>query len=209
MALIGIDTSGKFGDTPIVIVAAKTNGSSKLIKELREKIRKRHAGVSSRRRIKSTDLTDGELRWFVSNVSYETAFARISSEDFNSLKQKYSGIKNWKEKILAALYYSVVSPIYSQEKIVLDRDYAEATMNKIITYVKKLFKQLKTFPEILVSGDEECIFIADLLAGAIRRKVNVAGKEINKEILERFVENLIPARRPSQARVHPSRSNNI
>ncbi len=172
ISTLGLDTSGRLGQFPVVIACVKLEKKISILNDLRNKVRKRHRALSSRRVIKARDLTDEELRWFMRRIKFPFAVMKITSKDFQRIRKKYGMRKNWDFKFLGACYYHVISKLYSKnvEKILIDRDYVKSTMLIILRTVTNLFSLKEEVPHISVSSAMNSeIQLADLIAGTYRR----------------------------------------
>ena len=172
ISTLGLDTSGRLGQFPVVIACVKLEKRISILNDLRNKVRKRHRALSSRRVIKARDLTDEELRWFVRRINFPFAVMKVTSNDFQKIKKKYRMRKNWDFKFLGACYYHVISRLYSKDvkEIFIDRDYVKSTMLIILRTVTNLFSLKEEVPHISVSSSINSeIQFADLIAGTYRR----------------------------------------
>ncbi len=169
--MIALDTSGKLSQFPIVVVAVKT-GKTKIMDALREKVSKRHKGLASRRRIKSSDLTDNELKWFLGNVDFPFRAVQCSGEQYTSFKAVYQDRKKWDFEFLAFCYFFAISGLAKRkEEVILDKDYDEKSMIFLISRLKDIFKKFENLEIDIRIADErnEYVALADLIAGTARR----------------------------------------
>lgn len=186
--MLALDTSGKLNDFPIVVAVSKVD-KTKIINELREKVRKRSAGIASRRRIKSSDLTDEELEWFINRIDFPFKAVECDSLQYRTFKLHenltdfrhaemlrfscilYQQRKKWKFEFLSLLYYAGISGMAkSDEEILIDKDYDSVSMQFIEVMLKDLMlKWNNIHVKISIAEKDDAIVAADLIAGAARR----------------------------------------
>jgi len=168
--MLVLDTSGKLSDFPIIVAVSKVN-KTQIIGELREKVRKRSAGIASRRRIKSSDLTDEELEWFINRIDFPFKVVECDSLQYRAFKLLYQQRKKWKFEFLSLLYYAGISGMAkSDEEILIDKDYDSVSMQFIEVMLKDLMlKWNNIHARISIAEKDDAIVAADLIAGAARR----------------------------------------
>jgi hypothetical protein len=188
MSVIGLDTSGRLGQFPVVIACVKLEKKTFILDELRNKIRRRHKALSSRKVIKARDLTNDELRWFIKRIDFPFVVMIITSKDFQEITKKYGTRKNWDFKFLGACYYNLLSELYDKnvKKILIDRDYVKSTMLTILRTITNLFSLEEEIPNISISSSLDLeIQLADLIAGAFRRvKPRIKMIKFNEKLLK-------------------------
>lgn len=170
--MLALDTSGKIGQFPLIVAVANVEKTD-IMKELRGKIMKRHEGIAARRRIKSNDLTDEELQWFMSRVDVPFRAVDCDSLQYRAFRSLYGSKPKWKFVYLALSYYSSFQPFTKDGKIdvLLDKDYDMKSMNFICAELEKILKKWDSVAASvrLAEGDDERIAVADIIAGAARR----------------------------------------
>lgn len=182
--LYGIDTSGKIGEGNLYVAIVR-HEETNIMDKLRVKVRRRHKGLSSRRRIKASYLTRDELGWLLKNFRSIHDGVILSISAFSNIKKRASHIKSWKIKALAAAIYLAGRRIIKSGDVVLvDRDYSEDVMKSLFNYLSQLFKADEkdvTFESC--TSFNEVIAKADLIAGCMRRDVIKPRKISPKEII--------------------------
>jgi len=182
--LYGVDTSGKIGEGNLYIAIVR-HEETDIMNILRDKVRRRHRGLSSRRRIKASYLTRDELGWVVNNFKSRHDGVVLSIPDFSDIKKHVSHFKSWKIKVLAsAIYLGCRRIVKTGDIILVDRDYSENVMKNLFDYLGCLFKSDKK-NVVIESGTSfnEVIAKADLIAGCMRRNVIKPRKISIKEII--------------------------
>ena len=138
--MLALDTSGKISQFPIIVAVAKAE-KIKIISELREKVRKRHKGIACRKRIKSSDLTNNELNWFMNKIDFPFRVVECDAFQYRTFKSLYGVKKKWKFVFLTLGYYLTISGLVkNEEEILLDQDYDKNSMDFII--IKVNYSQL-------------------------------------------------------------------
>lgn len=184
--MLALDTSGKLNDFPIVVAVSKVD-KNQSINELREKIRNRNAGIASRRRIKSNDLTDEELEWFLNRIDFPFRVVECDSLQYRTFKLLYQQRRMWKFEFLAFLYYACVSGLAKDnEEILIDKDYDSASMEFLENMLKTLLLKNNIKIKISIVEKDDAIVAADLIAGAARRGLVSAVKTNIIELAVRF-----------------------
>lgn len=175
--LFGIDTSGKIGEGNLYIAVVRHKDSD-FMKLLREKVRKRHRALASRRRIKASSLRKEELSWVADNFDTMFSCSVVTISDFSRLRDNLMHISNWKFKILScAIYLTCKDMIKARNVLLIDRDYSENVMRKVFDYTKFFF-MLSKRDIIAESGDSfnDTVAKADLIAGCGRKGVIIPKK---------------------------------
>jgi len=182
--LYGVDTSGKIGEGSLYIAIVRHEETG-IMNILRDKVRRRHKGLSSRRRIKASYLTKDELGWVLKNFKSRHDGVALSIPDFSDIKKHASHIKSWKIKVLAAaIYLAGRRIIKSGDVVLIDRDYSGDVMKSLLYYLRSLFaadKKEVTFES--GTSFNEVIAKADLIAGCMRRNVIMPRKTSVKEVI--------------------------
>lgn len=190
--MLALDTSGKIGQFPLIVAVANVEKTA-IIKELREKIMKRHKGLAARRRIKSSDLTDEELTWFLSRVDVPFRVVECDSLQYSAFRSVYGPKPKWKFVYLMLSYYSSLQPFTKTERmnILLDKDYDKKSMEFVSDELKKILKKWDNANASvhLAESDDEHIAIADIIAGAARRGLTGSVKPNVIELGVRYYGN--------------------
>lgn len=183
--LFGIDSSGKIGEGNLYVGVVEYK-SSNFTTLLRNKVRKRHKALASRRRIKASSLTKKELEWVKKSFDSNYSGIVLTRSTFSELKEKLSNMSDWKFKVLAAvIYISCKDMVKSGDVILIDRDYSENVMKRLFLYVKRFF-EIEKKKVVIESGTSfnEVIENADLIAGCIRRKIIKTREVRTKKIIK-------------------------
>ncbi|MDI6721377.1 MAG: hypothetical protein QMD85_03235, partial [Candidatus Aenigmarchaeota archaeon] len=180
------------GQFPLIVAVANVEKTN-IMKELREKIMKRHKGLASRRRIKSNDLTDDELQWFMSRLDIPFRAVDCDALQYRSFKSVYGSKPKWKFVYLALSYYSSIQPFIRDCKtnILIDKDYDTKSMKFMCTELEKILKKWDNVAasiRLAESGDE-CVALADIIAGAARRGLTGSVKPNIIELGVRYYGN--------------------
>lgn len=103
-----------------------------------------------------------------------------------TFKSLYQQKKKWKFEFLSLLYYSGIEGfVKNNERVLIDKDYDEASMRFMEKRIKELVKAWNNIDiKIEIVEGHDFIVMADLIAGAARRgllssiKVNLMGLAI-------------------------------
>ncbi|MBU4445412.1 hypothetical protein KJ656_10065, partial [bacterium] len=103
---------------------------------------KRKKILTRRRRIKASDLVGQEIDYSFFRIDMPKSSTLLKSEEYRSLKETYSNIRDWKFKIkiLSSCIHFIASDITEENDVVLiDKDYGLEQMKNICHYVGRLF----------------------------------------------------------------------
>lgn len=189
--MLALDTSGKLNDLPIFVAASRAD-RTQFMGEFREKIKKRSPGIAARRRIKSSDLTDEELAWFLNRIDFPFRVIECDSLQYRTFKALHQQRRKWKFEFLALLYYSCISGLAKDnEEILIDKDYDSISMRFVENALKEmLLKWNNVHANVNIAEKDDAIVAADLIAGAARRGLVSSVKANAIELAIRFYKKI-------------------
>jgi hypothetical protein len=164
--IIGVDRSGDESNFPIVYVAVELSDGN-FLRKVRKLVNKRDKRKAMRRELKSTDLLDSELQYVLDNFKGRFNYKIVTNKEYESFKNRYIREGNYAKKLAYACYKKLLLPLVNEKsEIWLCKDFDKHTMKNFQHRLKHEFGV-----NVVISNHEGNVMIADLLAGAIKRKI--------------------------------------